>query len=445
MLEQVDFDLYEVLSQMSKLISVRAYEKGLKLHFSIHHEVPQMLIGDPFRLNQILLNLSNNAVKFTDRGEISFEVTVHKRCERGIMLQFTVSDTGIGITEEQQDRLFHEFSQADMSTTRKYGGTGLGLVISKNLVELMGGTIGVVSQAGQGSCFSFTAKFGYSSGALYSMHIAKALKYLKVLLVCEDADMQLVLKGQLEQFQFIVTVVEPGADIIEHIYHVGGRYDLVILDWKPANEAAIPLAERIKHEFASSIQVIVLITAYHDPELHRSLESSVIEKVLYYPISHSNLYNELMGLFQEHFLTSQAAAAGEEDAEAERYASLSHARVLLVEDNEINQLVVREILHGKNIHVEVAENGAEAVEKVKQQPFDVILMDLQMPVMDGYEAARRIRDIPYAKHTPIIAMTADAMKGVDKQVIEAGMDFYVTKPFDPMQVFSILQRFIQRK
>ncbi|SEP10366.1 response regulator [Paenibacillus sp. OV219] len=443
-LEQVDFDLYEVLSQMSKLISVRAYDKGLKLHFSIHHEVPQMLLGDPFRLSQILLNLSNNAVKFTEHGEVSFEVTVYERCERGIVLQFAVSDTGIGITEEQQERLFHEFSQADMSTTRKYGGTGLGLVISKNLVELMGGTIGVVSEAGQGSSFTFTAKFGYSSGALYSMHTAKALKYLKVLLVCEDSDMQLVLKGQLEQFQFIVTVVEPGVDIIEHIYNQGGRYDLVILDWKPTNEVAIPLAERIKHEFARSIQVIVLITAYHDPELHQSLQSSVIEKVLYYPISHSNLYNELMGLFHEHFLTSQAAAA-EEGEHAETFASLSHARVLLVEDNEINQLVVKEILHGKHIHVEVAENGAKAVEKVKQQPFDVILMDLQMPVMDGYEAARRIREIPYAKSTPIIAMTADAMKGVEEQVLGAGMDFYVTKPFDPMQVFSILQRFIQRK
>ncbi|REE70485.1 signal transduction histidine kinase [Paenibacillus taihuensis] len=443
-LEQVDFDLYEVLSQISNLISVRAYDKGLKLHFSIHHEVPQMLVGDPFRLSQVLLNHSNNAVKFTEEGEVLFVVSVARRSERGITLKFTVTDTGIGITEEQQKRLFHEFSQADMSTTRKYGGTGLGLVISKNLVELMGGTIGVVSEAGQGSSFTFTAKFGHSTGAIYSMHTAKALKYLRVLLVCEDSDMRLVLKGQLEQFQFIVTVAESGEDVIELVYTQGSRFDLVILDWKPTNEAAIPLAERIKHEFGGAVQVIVLVNAYHDPELTRSLHSNVIEKVLYYPISHSSLFNELMGLFQEHFFTSQAAAALEGE-QAGAFAALSQARILIVEDNEINQLVIKEILHGKHINVEVAENGAEAVERVKQHPFDVILMDLQMPVMDGYEATRRIRDIPYAMHTPIIAMTADAMKGVEEQVLEAGMDFYVTKPFDPMQVFSILQRFIQRK
>ncbi|NOV01870.1 response regulator [Paenibacillus planticolens] len=440
-IEQVDFDLYDVLNQISNLIGMKAYDKGLKLHFSIHHEVPQMLVGDPFRLNQILVNLSNNAVKFTDEGEISFEICLVSKSDRCVTLGFTVRDTGIGITEEQQEQLFHHFTQADMSTTRKYGGTGLGLVISKNLVELMGGAIGVESKAGLGSSFSFTADFGYSTGArLAEMNKDSRLKLLRVLLVCDDADMQLVLKHQLEQFQFIVSTADSENGAIEQIYR-NGRYDLVIVDWKLRDSVAIPLAERIQLEFSSPMQVIVMVTAYHEPELQKGIRSQAIDKVLYYPISQSQLYNELISLFQQHFVAKQVM--GPDLEKSERFKALQHASVLLVEDNEINQLVAMEMLKEVGVRVEVAENGLEAISLVKQRRYDAILMDLQMPVMGGYEATKQIRQLEHAKDTPIIAMTADAMKGVKEEVLEAGMSGYITKPFDPIQLFGLLQRLIQ--
>ncbi|WP_171656039.1 PAS domain-containing hybrid sensor histidine kinase/response regulator [Paenibacillus foliorum] len=305
-MEQIDFDLYEVLHTLTDMISLQARDRGLNLHTEVHPKVPQKLTGDPFRLNQVLLNLTNNALKFTDAGQVSVRVDVVSHHGYGVTLRFTVRDTGIGLTNEQQKQLFQEFIQADMSTTRKYGGTGLGLVISKNLVELMEGTIGVESELGQGSCFYFTAKFGISSQTISD------------------------------------TAIEPP-------------------------------------------------------------------------------FKEL----------------------AEKFASLNHTDVLLVEDNEINQLVAKEILKELGVRVDVAENGEEAVRCVENKRYDAILMDLQMPIMDGYEASRIIRKLEYAKNIPIIAMTADAMQGVKEQVLEVGMNDYITKPFEPAQLYSMLQRVIQ--
>ncbi|REE66681.1 signal transduction histidine kinase [Paenibacillus taihuensis] len=441
-MEQIVFDLYEVLNQISNLISIKAFDKGLKLHFSIHPDVPQMLIGDPFRLNQILLNLSNNAVKFTEEGEVTFEVKVQQKDERGVTLAFAVRDTGIGISREQQDKLFRQFTQADMSTTRKYGGTGLGLVISKNLVELMGGSIEVQSEPGEGSCFSFTAQFGRSTGdaiALQEQEDVK-LKYLRVLLISNNIEMQQVLKKQLEQFQCVVGTAVTEEDAFDNIAR-SGRYDLVIVDWMLQPADALQLAERIKIAFAAPLQVIVLISAYHEPGLLQAEQSQAVEKVLHYPISQSQLYNEMISLFRQHFQTKHQSP--QHVKQSDKYTALRGTRVLLVEDNEINQLVAREILREMGIHVDVAENGQEAVELAQRDPYDAILMDLQMPVMDGFEATQAIRGLAAGRDTPIIAMTADAMKGVKEQVLDAGMDAYITKPFDPIQLFSILQRLIQ--
>ncbi|SEP14021.1 response regulator [Paenibacillus sp. OV219] len=441
-MEQIEFDLYEVLNQISNLVSIKAFDKGLKLHFSIHPDVPQILVGDPFRLNQILLNLSNNAVKFTEEGEVTFEVEMLRQDKYGVTLAFAVRDTGIGISREQQDKLFRQFTQADMSTTRKYGGTGLGLVISKNLVELMGGFIEVQSELGEGSCFSFTAQFGHSNGralALQEVDDVK-LKYLRVLLVCDNIEMQQVLKKQLEQFQCVVGTAVSEEDAFEHIAR-SGRYDLVIVDWMLQHTVALQLAERIKLAFAAPLQVIVLISAYHEPGLLQVEQSQAVEKVLHYPISQSQLYNEMVNLFRQHFQTKHQSS--QHTKQSDKYTALRGTRVLLVEDNEINQLVAKEILREMGIHVDVAENGQEAVVWAKREHYDAILMDLQMPVMDGFEATQAIRGLAQGKDTPIIAMTADAMKGVKEQVLDAGMNAYITKPFDPIQLFSILQRLIQ--
>lgn len=439
-LERIDFDLYEIMSNISNTIGLSVYEKGLKLHFTIHHEVPQMLTGDPFRLNQVLLNLVNNALKFTEQGEIMFGIEVVSADENGVVLRFTVRDTGIGMTEEQQQLLFREFTQADMSTTRKYGGTGLGLVISKSLVELMNGEIGVESEFGKGSCFSFTAQFGKGSFDSLSEHepVAPHLKFLRVLLVCDDLEMRLILTSQLEQFQFIVSAAESAADA-EAIIRSSGRYDLVIVDWKLKDEAAAHFAEKIKLEYGTPIQVIVLISAYHESQLQVDSNSPSVKKVLYYPISQSQLYNEIVELFQKQMIGKHAVDS--RFNETEKFTNLRNARVLLVEDNEINQQVAQAMLQELGVVVDVAENGYEALQRTSVKRYDAILMDLQMPIMDGFETASKFR--ARDQHTPIIAITADAMQGVKEQVLTAGMNAYISKPFEPVQLFSVLQRTLQ--
>ncbi|WP_261381397.1 response regulator [Paenibacillus cremeus] len=440
-MEQIDFDLYEVLDNISNMIGFKAYDKGLKLHFSIQPDVPQMLKGDPFRLNQVLLNLSNNAVKFTQEGMVSIAVEVVSKNEQGVLLRFEVRDTGIGMSPEQHKLLFRGFSQADMSTTRKYGGTGLGLVISKKLVRLMGGSIQAESTEGEGSCFSFTASFGYTYSILTSVHKPSSAKFLRVLLVCDNDEMQQVLKGQLEQLQFIVSVADSGLRAIEQLTRYG-RYDLILLDWKLQAADAIGLAEQIRSEFGAAIsQAMVLISAYHEPELQAQTQSHGIEHVLHYPISQSQLYDKVVDLL--HTPASSGVSGGQDREQLDKFAMLHDASILLVEDNEINQLVAKELLKEAAMHVDVADNGMEAVECVERRPYDAILMDLQMPHMDGYEATRIIRTLPYGKEIPIIAMTADAMKGVEEQVLAAGMNAYITKPFDPIQLLSVLQRLIQ--
>ncbi|WP_168735819.1 response regulator [Cohnella fermenti] len=441
-LERIAFDLYEVLNQISNLVGIKAHDKGLKLSFSVHHEVPQRLTGDPFRLNQVLLNLSNNAVKFTERGEISFHVHVLDDEEDGVLLEFSVTDTGIGIPEEHRHKLFQVFSQTDMSTTRLYGGTGLGLVISKNLVELMGGTIKAESEVGKGSRFSFTARFGHAAAASALPTSAEdlPLRPLRVLVVCDDADMRLVLASQLEAFEFEVRTVDSDEAALA-LLHGGERFDLAIVDWKLRSGNAVRLTERMRLEAADSVQVIVLISAYHEREWDTLIRSSAIERVLHYPLSQSQLYNEMVTLFQSHFVRKQEL---KEPDRSERFAELKHSALLLVEDNEINQQVAVELLKETGACVDVARNGLEAVELAERKRYDAILMDLQMPFMSGYEAAAAIRNGGLSKTAPIIAMTADALKGVEEAVYQAGMNAHVVKPFDPIQLFGALQRLMQK-
>ncbi|REE68035.1 signal transduction histidine kinase [Paenibacillus taihuensis] len=438
--EQIDFDLYEVLNNLSNMISFKAYDKGLRLHFSISPEVPQMLTGDPFRLNQVLLNLSNNAIKFTENGTVSISVKAVVKEEHDVMLQFAVRDTGIGISEAQQRLLFREFTQADMSTTRKYGGTGLGLVISKSLVELMGGNIQVESVVDSGSCFSFTSKFGYSAGAVAKSELPLPIKFLRILIVSDNAEMSLVLKSQLEQFQFIINTVDEAGKVMREI-ELHGPYDLIILDRQLNGAEVTQLAERIKTSFPAAEQDIVLMGSYYESETNADSFSPAIKKMLHYPISQSLLYDEIMGLVQPH-VSTKPSMKQEPDFET-NFPVLGEAVILLVEDSEINQMVDKEILKEVAGHIDVADNGQEAVKHVEGKRYDAILMDLQMPVMDGYEAARIIRRLANGSDTPIIAMTADAMKGVEEKVLAEGMIAYITKPFDPIQLYSVLQRVIQ--
>lgn len=440
-LEHIDFDLYEAINDVSDLVCLKAYEKGLRLHFTIDHRVPQILVGDPFRLKQVLLNLVNNALKFTDEGEVTVSVCVQDVDQSRYLLLFSVQDTGIGMTNEQMTSLFQEFTQLDMSTTRKYGGTGLGLSISKNLVELMGGQLSATSQAGAGSRFDFTVELEESKTVLM---VLSEMKFVRVLLICDITEMQQVLKKQLEQFKFIVCIADSEENAIHQLDQTG-RYDLILIDWSLQGADVIRLAEMIKRRHADKLppQVIVLVSAYHELELRGKAQSDVFEKVMFFPISQSQLFNEVITLLQPQIDTQRQNAAIPSVEPKEMFTALRGSSILLVEDNEINQLVAREVLREMGIFVEIADNGAEALRKLGEFSFDAVIMDLQMPVMDGFETTKRIRMQDTFKDLPIIAMTADAMVGVKEKVLEAGMDGYVTKPFDPIQLYSVIHRYLQ--
>ncbi|MBB6633530.1 ATP-binding protein [Cohnella thailandensis] len=296
-LERIEFDLGETLNRISNLIGIKAHDKGLKLSFSIHRDVPRLLVGDPFRLNQVLLNLSDNAVKFTDRGEVVLGVAVFSRDDAEVLLEFTVADTGIGFSDEQRSKLFQVFTQADMSTTRVYGGTGLGLVISRNLATLMGGTIRAESEVGVGSRFSFTARFGLAEGsALPDKPVDVPMLALSILIVCDNPETKLMLKGQLEPFGFAVRTTGSGSEALV-LLNRPERFDLVMIDRKLRGENAVRLAEKLRLDAAKSVGAIVLVSADREPDRNEPVQSSAVEKVLQYPLSRSQLYNEIARMF----------------------------------------------------------------------------------------------------------------------------------------------------
>ncbi|WP_372633606.1 ATP-binding protein, partial [Cohnella sp.] len=276
-LENIEFDLYEVLHNLSNMVSFKAYEKGLKFRFSIDPQVPQMLIGDPYRLQQILLNVTNNAVKFTNSGELAISVHCGEQAHGMTQVKFVVRDTGIGMTKEQLEGLFREFTQGDMTTTRRFGGTGLGLVISKRLAELMGGTIQADSRPGQGSTFEISLPLASADASVYGEEFDQALSFVRVLLVCSDLQMQWVLRRQLSQFKFVVNLANGAVDALDKLDR-GESYDMVIVDWKLKGEDPLTLAQAIRGRGVSEQPSVVLVSSYHESELQQALQSGYVSR-----------------------------------------------------------------------------------------------------------------------------------------------------------------------
>ncbi|UCE51573.1 MAG: response regulator [Desulfobacterales bacterium] len=468
-MEAVDFNLEDVLDNLANLITVKAQEKEeLEVLFSTAQNVPRFLVGDPLRLGQILINLANNAVKFTESGEIVVSTELVNQINSRVTLKFSVSDTGVGLTQEQMQGLFEAFSQADTSTTRKYGGTGLGLTISKRLVEMMAGEIWVQSEPGQGSTFSFTATFEQGQEKEKKRRIPGSdLRNLNVLVVDDNATSRQILQDLLESFSFKVTQAASGEEGLEEIEKASDSepFDLVMMDWKMPGMDGIEVSKRIKnHPRLNKIPAIVLVTAYSREEIIQKAEHAGLEGFLLKPVSPSVLLDTIMNAFGEE-MPKHAQQIRESDREADRLTYFQGARVLLVEDNEINQQVAQEILEGAGIDVALANDGQEALSAVKENEYDAVLMDVQMPVMDGYEATKRIRNWeggmrnkigkdsdskseirdPKSKirGLPIIAMTAHAMAGDREVSLDAGMDDHVTKPIDPNQLFATLHKWIR--
>jgi len=468
-LESIDFSLDEIMNYLAPVVTMKSQEKeNLEVHFDIAQNVPRFLKGDPLRLGQVLVNLATNAVKFTDEGEIVISTRLVEEKNDRMVLSFSVSDTGIGLTREQIDNLFEAFTQADTSTTRKYGGTGLGLAICKNLVKMMSGNIQVESQPGLGSTFSFTAVFERSEQKKdQSRKLSTDLRGLRVLVVDDNATARQILQGMLESFDFQVSLAGSGEEGLEKLVKASedNFFELVLMDWKMPGMDGIEASRRIRnHQGLAKVPVMIMVTAYGREEIMRQADQAGLASFLIKPVSASVLFDTIMQAFGKDMAVPSRIEQRKEQR-TEKLRNIQGAQILLVEDNEINQELARELLENEMLPVTITANGEEAVKLVKEKNFDAVLMDVQMPVMDGYQATRKIREWESGirnaefgsgnkiekdsdskseiKRLPIIAMTAHAMTGDRERCLQAGMNDYVPKPIDPDRLFSALVRWIK--
>jgi two-component system, sensor histidine kinase and response regulator len=445
-LDVVDFDLRRAVREVLGSFAEAAQARGLELLCLIRHDVPSALRGDPGRLRQVITNLVGNAVKFTERGEVVLRVTITESDETAATVRFEVRDTGIGIAPEVKPRLFESFVQADTSTTRRFGGTGLGLAISKRLVELMGGGIGFESQPGRGSTFWFSARFERQAVEPAAPPAPPArLLGRRVLVVDDNATNRQILRQQLGHWGLRVAAVESGSRalaVLREGADSGRGFDLAILDMKMPGMDGLSLARAIVGDDALGTVRLVLLTSVgqrgHGVEASRIGISAYLTK----PVDEADLYDCLV----EVFAPSRARRVSPlvtRHTLRERHPP-GGARILVAEDNEVNQKVAVRLLEKLGYRVEVAENGRQAVEACRRSRYDAVLMDGQMPGLDGFEATRQIRELEgEARRTPIIAMTASAMKGDRERHLEAGMDDYVTKPVTPETLGAALRRWVK--
>ena len=450
-IESIPFELDKVLQNVATVIVDKASTKGLELICDVAPEVPQSLIGDPLRLGQVLINYANNAIKFTEQGEISVVVRLKESVGNGVLLRFEVRDTGIGLTQEQIGRLFQSFQQADTSTTRKYGGTGLGLAISKSLAELMGGTVGVESEPGKGSTFWFTARLGLGV-AQTKLHISRhELQRRHVLVVDDSEHAAAVLADLLNNIGFTVTSVHSGAAALDAVRQAalqGHPCDFVMLDWQMPEMDGIEVALRIAAMDLPVKPHPIMVTAYGREEVIKRAQEVGIDDLLIKPVSASVLFDTMLRVLGRADAQDKAPQATRSGSALGLLAPLRGARVLVVEDNDLNQQIAQELLEDAGFTVDVADNGRIAVDKVvaavlAQTPYDIVLMDMQMPVMDGVTATEEIRRDARHAELPIVAMTANAMQVDRDRCLAAGMNGYVTKPIDPDALWQALAQWIR--
>ena len=452
-IESIEFDLEQLFSQVLNRVSFKAEEKGLELLSYIQKNIPDVLIGDPLRLGQVLTNLISNAIKFTDSGDIVImaELALNSfvQNEKHVMIKFTVQDSGIGMTKAQRDSLFQPFKQADYSTTRKYGGTGLGLSISKKLVEMMGGSINVKSEYGKGSIFTFTCILGISTKGYMKKekNLPEELKSFHVLVVDDSKNSRKILCSILESLFFKVSQVSSGKDAILFLKNNSNDIpQIIFMDWKMPDQNGIETSIQIHNDIKlRSIPSILMVTAYNNDDLKQEAVKAGIDAFLVKPVSHNNLVDSILQIYgkisqeKEFIIVSQNKLTID-------LQYIRGARILLVEDDKINQQVALEILEHEGFRVVCVDDGKQAYEIVQKTQFDIVLMDIQMPVMDGFASTQSIRSLnDNISKIPIIAMTAHALKGEREKCLNAGMNDYLTKPIDHQILFSILKKWIPHK
>ncbi len=445
-LERVPFDLGELLEHLSNLTAVKTDARRVELVFRVGRGVPARLVGDPLRLGQVLINLTSNAVKFTERGEIVVAVEVATRTMDGVTLRFCVSDTGIGMDEAQLAQLFQSFSQADGSITRKYGGTGLGLSISKQLVELMGGVIAVASTPGVGSSFSFTVQLGVGGETAAEALAAPVapLQAMRVLVVDDSETAREALVEMLDSFGVAAHAVDSGERSLDMLRMASERdapYHVVLMDYMMPGWDGVETIRRIHAQAALAAPPAILMVSACTRETVLQQEGQLpLHGFLTKPVGPALLYHSLLQVLRPELAPAHAPARV--DTGARELARLRGARVLLVEDNSNNREVALDFLAAAPVQVDVAVHGLEALRMVQERDYDLVLMDIQMREMDGITATRRIRAIERLRDLPIVAMTAHAMAGDRDKSLAAGMNDHVTKPIDPGQLLRALLTWI---
>ncbi|HEY4079183.1 MAG TPA: response regulator [Burkholderiaceae bacterium] len=435
--EMREFRLDSVLENLANLNAEKAQSKGLELLFDVARDVPEWLVGDALRLSQVLINYTSNAIKFTPTGEVEVQVRVRERSESDVLLHFAVRDTGIGLTPEQQGLLFQSFSQADASTTRKYGGTGLGLAICKKLAELMGGEVGVESESGQGSSFWFTARLGLAQGGVRP-EVAPALdlKGRRILVVDDNPSARAVLADLLGSMEIESVEAESGMEALSLLAH-SAPFDAVLLDWQMPEMDGVETARRIAGLGLATMPQRAIVTAHGSEEVVEQAQLAGVREVLVKPVTASALQALLARLFGEG-----AASSGALEPTRQALEGLRGARVLLAEDNELNRQIATEMLVDAGLLVDAAADGEVAVAMAQERAYDIVLMDMQMPVMDGIEATQVLRRMPALAGLPIVAMTANAMDVDRERCLQAGMNDFLSKPVEPDELWRALLRWI---
>ena len=436
-LYKTDFNLFKTIDSVLNLVELKAHSKNLDITVEYDPNLGKEFYGDSLRINQILTNLFSNAVKFTDKGEIGLIVTYLEPNR----VRFEVKDTGIGLMEEQKNKLFQSFSQADNTTTKKYGGTGLGLAISKQLVKMMNGDISVESRFGEGSKFVFEIELEkIKQDKQYTVFSNK-----KVLLVDDCQSWLDILSNLMNTFGFDVSTVDSGKEAIKLLKDSSKEYDLIMVDWNMPELDGIETCQILEHELKIDSHKIILVSAYNKEVFEEGIKDVTIDYYLHKPVNPSLLNDILNRIFYgKIYIENNEALENQKDIQ-NKIKTLKGSNILLAEDNEINQEIIIDLLKDSGINIDVANNGYEAVLKIneKKELYELILMDIQMPVLDGYEATKQIRSKNI--NIPIIALTANAMKEDEEKAKEIGMNKHLAKPIDVHKLYETLLEYISPK
>ncbi|MDZ7740616.1 MAG: response regulator [Bacteroidota bacterium] len=450
-LENIEFSIREVLEKVTRLLSVKIFQEKLEFVCEISPEMPDILIGDPVRIRQILINLVGNAIKFTDEGMVGVYIILKEIRDGVAKLEFSVKDTGIGIAEDKLDKLFKSFSQADVSTTRKHGGTGLGLNISKRLVDMMKGKIGVESKHEKGSRFFFELdlKIGRQDEEAWKLDLDNK-KQINILVVDDNQESRRIITKLLDYWKINSDSTGKCNDALKLIREKSEKkekYDMILIDYFMPEMKGTDAARKIKNEFAEEyIPEIVYITtpqyAYSENKM-KDIDLK-LKNTLTKPVHQRELKSLLMRKLSQKYEKTEITADKKKGQAGDDQQRGKPINILVAEDQLINRKIVNQLLSKKGWEVTLAENGKEAVDMARDNDFDIILMDVQMPEMDGLDATRMIRKHEKdKKHTPIIAMTAHAMKGDKEKCLAVGMDFYVSKPVNPNELYQAIEKYAQ--